>query len=168
MLYSVITTVNPPTKQVIELAKRHKKENLGEIIIVGDRKGPHDYKLEKASLISINDQDILFPEFSQALPKNHYARKNIGYLVAMREGASCIYETDDDNSPNEAWLPRQINVTKTKKIAIFRENPLSGHPGAHTAQADARTPARGRPAARQSAPAWPRADRRMAPYAIAP
>jgi hypothetical protein len=117
MLYSVITTINLPTNQVIELAKKHKKENLGKIIIIGDLKGPKEYALKGAQLISIGAQEELFQDFSSILPKNHYARKNIGYLFAIKEGASCIYETDDDNRPNEYWLPRQLKVKKAKKVA---------------------------------------------------
>jgi hypothetical protein len=36
---------------------------------------------------------------AQVLPYNHYARKNIGYLVAVSQGAEIIIETDDDNLP---------------------------------------------------------------------
>jgi hypothetical protein len=36
---------------------------------------------------------------AESLPTGHYARKNIAYLHAIRSGARCIYETDDDNAP---------------------------------------------------------------------
>ncbi|ETN70754.1 hypothetical protein NECAME_14556 [Necator americanus] len=34
-----------------------------------------------------------------SLPYNSYARKNIGYLYAISNGAEWIYDTDDDNKP---------------------------------------------------------------------
>jgi hypothetical protein len=34
----------------------------------------------------------------------HYSRKNLGYLIAMQQGEDSIYETDDDNEPNENWF----------------------------------------------------------------
>lgn len=115
MLYSVLTTINPPTAQVEVLANQHKK-NLGEIIVIADLKGPADYKLDHTKLISLADQNKFFPAFSDSLPLNHYSRKNIGYLIAMNLGASCIYETDDDNEPNESWAPRQQKLVSYKTV----------------------------------------------------
>jgi hypothetical protein len=40
----------------------------------------------------------------------HYARKNIGYLLAIRAGADCLYETDDDNEPKAHWKPRRLQT----------------------------------------------------------
>lgn len=33
------------------------------------------------------------------IPYNHYCRKNLGYLYAIKKGYKIIYETDDDNIP---------------------------------------------------------------------
>jgi hypothetical protein len=62
---------------------------------------------------------------SKVLPVRHYSRKNIGYLIAMNSGAECIYETDDDNRPNDTWTPRNINVSAlradpTEWVNIYR------------------------------------------------
>jgi hypothetical protein len=40
-----------------------------------------------------------YPEFADYLPFNSYVRKMIGYLHAFNNGASAIFETDDDNIP---------------------------------------------------------------------
>ena len=106
MLFSVITTISPPTPAVQELSRRHKSLECGPIIIVGDQKGPRKYELPNCKLITIADQQNLFRRFSNILPKNHYARKNIGYLYAIQNGATSIYESDDDNYPNAAWFTR--------------------------------------------------------------
>ncbi len=50
------------------------------------------------------------------LPVGHYARKNLGYLIAISEHAPCIYETDDDNAPNDHWHLREP-VTAARRIA---------------------------------------------------
>lgn len=110
MLFSVITTINPPTPSVRELSKRHNSNDCGPIVIVGDEKGPNEYDLPNCKLIAISDQEQSFKKFSDILPRNHYSRKNIGYLYAMKNGASCIYETDDDNHPNESWSIRGETV----------------------------------------------------------
>ena len=47
-------------------------------------------------------------KFAENCPTRHYARKNIGYLVAIRNKTSLIIETDDDNIPCEGfWSERQ-------------------------------------------------------------
>jgi hypothetical protein len=39
------------------------------------------------------------------LPTGHYSTKN-GYLIAVAQGAGCIYETDNDNTPLQNWSSR--------------------------------------------------------------
>jgi hypothetical protein len=49
-------------------------------------------------------------QYARQCPVGHYARKNIGYLLAMSQGAGLIVETDDDNIPcRQFWQPRQQN-----------------------------------------------------------
>jgi len=108
MLYSVITTILNPTESVKILSAKHKLLHLGDIAIVADAKGPNAYDLDKCILLTLADQHELFPALASLLPTNHYSRKNIGYLYAIKKEASCIYETDDDNSPNKYWYPRSI------------------------------------------------------------
>jgi hypothetical protein len=45
---------------------------------------------------------------AQILPERHYARKNLGYLVAMARGAEVIVETDDDNYPREGFWSERV------------------------------------------------------------
>jgi hypothetical protein len=116
MLFTVLTTIAPPTACVRELSEFHTKYNLGQLIIVGDQKGPSSYELENCRLLSLEDQSVIFPELSALLPKNHYARKNLGYLLAVKEGADCVYETDDDNRPNQFWKPRSLKVKNPEVV----------------------------------------------------
>jgi hypothetical protein len=116
MLYSVVTTINEPTSQMVRLSEVHQSHKLGDIIIIGDLKGPKSYDLLQTKLINIEHQDRLYRNISQLIPKNHYARKNIGYLIAMNMHASCIYETDDDNRPSNLWKPRSLVVEKCKRL----------------------------------------------------
>lgn len=117
MLSSIITTINPPSPSVQELARKHRELQLGKIIIVGDQKGPSTYELDSTYLLDIDVQDDIFPTISRKLPRNNYARKNLGYLFAIREGASYLYETDDDNSPNASWAPRASDLINHKEVA---------------------------------------------------
>jgi hypothetical protein len=116
MLYAVITTINGPTRSVTKLSDLLKANGCGQLIVVADEKGPYSYDLEQCQLLSMRDQSVLFPELAQKTPKNHYARKNLGYLYAISHNASCIYETDDDNRPNGFWKPRQMEVGSLKRM----------------------------------------------------
>jgi hypothetical protein len=59
-------------------------------------------------------------------PTRHYARKNIGYLLACAAGASVIIETDDDNIPNrEFWNARSRRqsaslISNTGWVNVYR------------------------------------------------
>ena len=108
-LIAVITTIQEPTPSVRALASR-----LGAVgttaLIVGDAKGPVRYELAHTELITLDDQRRLPFTIEKLLPTHHYARKNLGYLLAASRKASCIYETDDDNAPNDAWQVRTVQT----------------------------------------------------------
>ena len=106
----VITSVQPPTNSVRALCNRlHELES--SILVVGDAKGPADYPVPKAELLSFDDQCRLPFTIVPLLPTGHYVRKNIGYLMAFSRSSGCIYETDDDNAPNERWHIRSDVAT---------------------------------------------------------
>ena len=73
------------------------------LVVVADRKTPPDWQHPGARFISVAQQRQLPFKIIDVLPWNHYARKMIGYLWAVREGAALIAESDDDNLPLEDW-----------------------------------------------------------------
>ena len=91
----IITTINKPTQTIF----KHIKNKDYDVIIVGDNKTPDDYKNINCIYLDVLSQKKLFPELSELLPYNHYCRKNLGYLYAVKKGYKIIYETDDDNIP---------------------------------------------------------------------
>jgi len=75
-------------------------------LVIGDTKSPADFNLRGARFMSVESQLKTGFQYAGLAPVRHYARKNIGYLVAMREGAQTIVETDDDNFPSPPfWHP---------------------------------------------------------------
>ena len=79
------------------------------LIIVGDLKSPTDFCVEGADYYSVERQHREFPDFSAQLPLGHYARKNLGYLVAIQDAVETLQETDDDNLPlNSFWAQTPI------------------------------------------------------------
>lgn len=109
-LYSVITTIFPPGPCVRELGKRLTPLSA-PLVVIGDKKGPVNYELDGAVFIPLTEQETFGFKISSLLPTGHYARKNIGYLYAIMNGADCIYETDDDNAPNDLWHVRKKQVS---------------------------------------------------------
>lgn len=89
----VITSINHPTKAVKKLAALPD----WHIVMVGDKKTPTDWHLDNCDYLSPEKQLELGFAITELLPWNHYSRKNIGYLYAIKNGATIIYDTDDDN-----------------------------------------------------------------------
>jgi hypothetical protein len=105
----VVTSIAPPTLLLKALADGAFSAGW-RFYLIGDEKTPyekytgqwHDY------YIGVDRQSDYELETVTALPLSNYSRKNIGYLLAMRDGADVIVETDDDNRPLESfWCSRQ-------------------------------------------------------------
>ena len=109
----VITTVQQPTPSVLGFA-RLLFQDLS-LIIIGDDKGPVSYDLANVRFLGLADQLAGPFDLARALPTGHYARKNLGYLEAIRLGGDCIYETDDDNAPLAHWALRSP-VTEARVV----------------------------------------------------
>jgi hypothetical protein len=105
----VITTIQAPTPSLRAMAANARRDRLS-CVVVGDRKTPDVDWPEPVRFISLTEQGTLAFSLASELPVNHYARKNIGYLFAMREGCPFIYDTDDDNAPVASWQPRLERV----------------------------------------------------------
>lgn len=104
MNFCVVTTINFPTK-AIEKLHEHFGDNL---IVVADEKTPKDWNYK--GVVPIEGSCMLYS------PRNHYARKNLGYLEAIKKGAKLIYSTDDDNIPNSKWQLRNISVRASESV----------------------------------------------------
>ena len=115
-LFAVITTIQEPTDAVREMHRR-LMEHGGRLVVAGDKKGPASWDLPDCDFLSLNDQFRSGFSLASPLPVGHYARKNIGYLSAIRAGADCIYETDDDNAPLPSWAPRFENISNVRKLS---------------------------------------------------
>jgi hypothetical protein len=107
----VITSINAPTRAVIDIARDAHQLNA-EFVIIGDSKSPPNFHQPGATYLDLDAQRNAGFRYGAIAPAKHYARKNVGYLLAIRNGANIIIETDDDNIPREAfWAPRQPTVT---------------------------------------------------------
>ena len=100
--YIVVTTIHGLTSAVRAWAAL----DGWHVVLVGDRKTPPMKRdaHPNVTYLSIAEQAGLGFQCESLLPLDHYSRKNVGYLHAMREGATRIVDTDDDNRPHAAWL----------------------------------------------------------------
>ena len=79
-----------------------KKRNL-DFIVIGDTKSPNEFHLEGCDFWSVERQLSLPFDLAKITPTRHYSRKNLGYLLAIKNGAAELVETDDDNIPREEF-----------------------------------------------------------------
>lgn len=120
--FIVITSINHPTEAV----KKWSQIKDWQVLVVADLKTPIDWDCENVKILTVEEQHSLPLETVKLLPYHHYARKNIGYLYAIMQGAKLIYETDDDNIPYEFWpiyysieLDAQVSINKKEFINAY-------------------------------------------------
>lgn len=97
--FLVITSIASADHPVLKIYADKANAAGIALIVVGDRKSPEQFSLPGCDFYSVERQRALSFSLAPILPYNHYARKNIGYLVAASRGAEVIIETDDDNLP---------------------------------------------------------------------
>ena len=107
----VVTSISAPNAVLTSLARGARERDV-DFILIGDERSPGDFHLDGCRFYSLVEQRQLDLAFARKCPTRHYARKNIGYLLALREGADVIVETDDDNIPLDSfWADRARRVT---------------------------------------------------------
>lgn len=107
----VITSINYPTEAISEIARK-AQDNPFDFIVIGDLKSPSDFNANSCLFYSLDDQLKSDFYFARECPIGHYARKNIGYLIAISRNCDFVVETDDDNIPLEDfWLPRSSHLS---------------------------------------------------------
>ena len=96
--FIVTTTINdvtPALRKFDEMSEWH-------LIVIGDKKTPN-LNLKNGTFIPWQQQSKLGFECEKHIPWNVIQRRNLGYLLAVREGADLIATIDDDNIPYDNW-----------------------------------------------------------------
>lgn len=145
--YIVLTTINIP-QIAIDLCKnieKYKHKNDVGIIIIGDKKSPDKEstliakKLKKKSFdveyFNLKRQKQIlskFPKFEKIIPYNSDNRRNIGFLLALKNGCEKVISIDDDNFPLNSvdFIENHSIVGRTQKLKVIKSssnwfNPLS-------------------------------------------
>ncbi len=111
----VVTSINAPNAILRALAAGSARAGI-EFILAGDTKSPPDFALEGCRFLDIAAQESSGFSLAPLTPTRHYARKNVGYLDAIRRGARVIIETDDDNWPGDAFF--QVRSPRLQVAAL--------------------------------------------------
>ena len=103
--FIIITSIFEPTEAV----QKFSKKNDYRLVVVGDEKTPTNWSVDNVLYLSIHKQANIGSFLKNVLPYNHYCRKMIGYIYAIKNGAEYIIDTDDDNIPKADWgFPEMI------------------------------------------------------------
>lgn len=106
--FLVITSIANQEHPVLKQFAEKSSEHGVPFIVIGDTKSPREFNLAECDFYSIERQQMLKFQLAKILPVKHYARKNLGYLIAISKGAETIIETDDDNLPLDSFWDHRI------------------------------------------------------------
>ncbi|MEZ5054598.1 MAG: hypothetical protein R2807_07530 [Chitinophagales bacterium] len=94
--------------------------------MIGDTKSPAEFHINGCDFWSVDRQLTLDSKFAKICPTRHYARKNIGYIIAMQKGTEELVETDDDNLPRAGlWnetskIIQVVDIKETGWINVYK------------------------------------------------
>ena len=110
-VYIIVTSIAGPNNILQQLAQGCSEREY-HFIVIGDQASPAEFHIDGCDFYSLKKQKQTKLKFAQLCPTKHYARKNIGYLLAIRDGALTIIETDDDNIPYQQFWDRRQRIQK--------------------------------------------------------
>src|SRR6478609_7248987 len=107
----IITSIANDQHHILKQFAKECGEHSLPFIVIGDTKSPATFSLEGCDFWSVDKQLTLPFGLAKITPVKHYSRKNLGYLIAIKNGATELVETDDDNIPRkEFWEPKTREV----------------------------------------------------------
>lgn len=128
--YLIITSIAGQEHPILKKIASESSEHNIPFIVIGDTKSPENFDLPGCDFYSVKQQIDTGFELAKILPTKHYARKNIGYLVAISKGAEIIIETDDDNIPLPAFWDNRSKqqtthlLTNKKWVNVYNNSSL--------------------------------------------
>lgn len=107
----VVTSIAGSSHPILrELAATSAARGVS-FILIGDSGSPAEFSLRGCDYYSLQRQLEAGFRLAEKIPTRHYSRKNLGYLLAIRQGAGVIVETDDDNRPYDGfWSRRSLRL----------------------------------------------------------
>ena len=121
--FIVCTSINKPTLAV----KKFDLMKDWNLVIVGDKKTPKNYKLKNGVYLSPKKQEKIDKKLSNLIGWNCIQRRNFGILYAWKNGADIVAVVDDDNIPYKNWGKNLLINNKTK-VNFYKTNALAFDP----------------------------------------
>jgi hypothetical protein len=121
----VITSISSPNEALRTFARGASERGI-RFVVVGDEASPATFRLDGCEFFDIARQTGTGFRTAAVGRRRHYARKNVGYLIAMGGGAEVVVESDDDNLPEAAFWegrPRRVDaaiVTQMGWINVYQ------------------------------------------------
>lgn len=118
---------------VSDALKKFLTFNDWNLIIVGDKKTPHEEYIEldkkyiNVKYLTPEYQEKNFKEMSDLIGWNTIQRRNIGFLQALKNGAEIIASVDDDNIPLDNW-GKNIFIGKEVDVYYYKTDEISFDP----------------------------------------
>lgn len=110
----VTTTINRPTEAI----RRFQSMKDWELVVIGDKRTPPDYHLERGIYVSPEKQEAYDPALSEAIGWNCIQRRVMGLLWAYEMRADIVAVVDDDNIPLESW-GRNLLVGQNAEVDFY-------------------------------------------------
>ena len=95
----VTTSIHSPTKAI----RLFDAMPDWRLIVIGDKKTPHDMRLDRGIYMSPEEQEKYDKKLSDLIGWNCIQRRNFGLLLAREMKAEIIALVDDDNIPYDFW-----------------------------------------------------------------
>jgi len=117
----VTTTINKPTQATLKFCSIKD----WSLIIVGDKKTPHDDYFELQSKFSNvkymhpDEQEKKYKKISDLIGWNYPTRRNIGFIEAYNLGADVVATVDDDNIPYDDW-GQNLLINKEIEVDTYK------------------------------------------------
>ena len=121
--FIVCTSINKPTLAV----KKFDAMKDWELVIVGDKKTPKNYKLKNGIYLSPKKQENIDKKLSDLIGWNCIQRRNFGILYAWKNGADIVAVVDDDNIPYKDW-GKKLLIDKKTKTNFYKTNSAAFDP----------------------------------------
>ena len=106
----VVTSIARDDNVILKALAEGAQKNDVDFIMIGDVPSPKDFNLDGCRFYGLEAQAALPFSFAGICPTRHYARKNIGYLIALSESSEVIVETDDDNIPIAGFWDERVRA----------------------------------------------------------
>ena len=121
--FIVCTSINKPTVAI----KKFDNMKDWQLVVVGDKKTPKNYKLKNGIYLSPKKQEKIDKKLSTLIGWNCIQRRNFGILFAWKNNADIVAVVDDDNIPYKHW-GKNLLINRKINVNFYNTNALAFDP----------------------------------------